>query len=657
MARWSAEGGDVRNTVTVINCGGTINMSGAQGARPDGQVAQSLQAVQAALSRQVTVKISDPFPRPPDSSNLGYAAWDVIFDALKAELDWRHEALDHSGQPRGAGIVVAHGTDTMPVTSLLVALELSSIDLRVPVVFTGAHATPDDPRSDAVSNLTKAITLAGPGPDDRVLPPGVFVVIGQDIHLASRVTKVGTAPDAHGRYFESFPAPIGQVWGRSGRLELATHFLEALRRPESPVPIRRLGKLGHVEHLVLDAFATPVVLAHLRRRLSQQGERRCGVVLQGNFTGAAAWPALIDGVRALLSDGVVVAVGSRAVFEAFDPAPPGLCLIHRSLSHPAARLKLSWLLGTAHDVAWVGVAMGANLVGEVFETDALPDWIAYDTYPGARPGTEVVLVYPDIHRAVIDDAVARLQTHGRARRELYLYGFGHGHIPGPNASVGELTAHFVARERLGEVPGLALAPDLWAATELLAAYLQRFDRAALLAWLLERYEPLHDGLVHDWCEAAAHTRRQALRGRLREHLWAALGDFESQTGVGVRHKDSLLDGVLDEVHLRPASGTPPIREAVALDSTEDLLERVLSDCPVVVARRLVKDAVMAGSPLHAAVGEATDLGVKVHPRTQVARGKADTTRYEAGTLLLAVGAGGAVSEAESWRRRVLLPRT
>ena len=88
----------------------------------------------------------------------------------------------------------------------------------------------------------------------------------------------------------------------------------------------------------------------------------------------------------------------------------------------------------------------------------------------------------------------------------------------------------------------------------------------------------------------------------------------------------------------------------------DLVRTVLSLAPDAIARRLIKDAVMASSPLHCAVGRATDLGVRVHPRTQVTRGTTDPTRYEAGTLLVAVGAGGQGALSQPWRQRVLLPR-
>ena len=65
---------------------------------------------------------------------------------------------------------------------------------------------------------------------------------------------------------------------------------------------------------------------------------------------------------------------------------------------------------------------------------------------------------------------------------------------------------------------------------------------------------------------------------------------------------------------------------------------------------------MADSPLHAAVGRATDQGIRVHPRTQVTRGTPDPTKYEAGTLLVAVGAGGDHPKVRPWRIRLLLPR-
>ena len=645
---------DVLHTVTLVNCGGTINMSGAHGARPDDMVARSLAPVLRGQPAPVSVELRSPFERPPDSSNLGETAWEVVRSALLEEVAWRHAALDALGQARGAGVVLTHGTDTMAITSLLVSLDMAAERLRFPILFTGAHATPDQPGSDAVPNLTRAIALAGPAHLDT-LPPGVFVVVGQDLHLASRLTKVETSPDTDGRYFFSYPAPIGQVAGHGAVLKLEADFLEALRARPSPIPLVRTGRLGHVEHLVIDRFTDPRVLTDTEARLARLAPQRAtGLVLQGNFRASPRWPALAAAIRRLHARGTIVAVGSRAVWERLctDPTPVEVCLIPRSLSHPAARLKLAWLLGTERPPADLAFDLASNLVGEVFETDALPDWIAYETYPDRLPGTEVVVVRPDLRRTALDDAVQRLlDTPGR-RRDLHLYGFGHGHIPGPNTSIAQLVTDWLEGTPLA--CRLQAAPDLWSVVDHLVAHLRTLERPRLSAWLQARYHLLEPGIRQAILRAQAHARRTTLEHTLEAHLQAALHAFEADTGARLRDAAAPVRAACTAARWHDPQ--PPDPRALAGRSPPELLDQLLSLDLAPIARRLVKDAVMAGSPLHAAVGEATDRGVRVHPRTQVTRGTPDPTRYETGTLLVAVGAGGAGAQARPWQVRLLRPR-
>jgi L-asparaginase len=66
------------------------------------------------------------------------------------------------------GIVVLHGTDTLPNTGEVLHAELPRP--AVPIVLTGAMRPFEMKQSDALQNLTEAIFAAG------MLPPGVYCV-------------------------------------------------------------------------------------------------------------------------------------------------------------------------------------------------------------------------------------------------------------------------------------------------------------------------------------------------------------------------------------------------------------------------------------------------------------------------------------------------
>jgi len=80
-----------------------------------------------------------------------------------------------------APIVITHGTDTMVDTGLL--LQKSLPGLQVPIVLTGAMTPLGFEASDGLQNLTESLLAA------RVLPPGVYVVMHNQVFPVDRVRK------------------------------------------------------------------------------------------------------------------------------------------------------------------------------------------------------------------------------------------------------------------------------------------------------------------------------------------------------------------------------------------------------------------------------------------------------------------------------------
>jgi L-asparaginase len=82
----------------------------------------------------------------------------------------------------GAGpVVVTHGTDTMVETGLLLQKNLH--ELRFPIILTGAMTPLGFEGSDGLQNLTESLLAA------RVLPPGVYVVMHNQVFPVDRVRK------------------------------------------------------------------------------------------------------------------------------------------------------------------------------------------------------------------------------------------------------------------------------------------------------------------------------------------------------------------------------------------------------------------------------------------------------------------------------------
>lgn len=629
--------------VLVLDCGGTINMSRGLGARPADAIRGALRELRSAPPFEVV----SVFGRGPDSSNVGEREWTEISLALRTMDAARAAAARAAGEPRPAGIVVTHGTDTMQLTALFLALETAYVDLSAPVILTGSH-TPPGEGSDAAHNLARSLFVAAARGVDAQLPPGVYVLIGREIHLATRITKVSTEPDADGRYFSSFPEPIARVTlAREGRtppvrLMVDRRFLETIRpTAERPARVRPLGR---VEHALLDRACGPeALLSRLARLRAEAGP--AGIVVQGNFVGNPNFPEMAAGLVGFAETRGYVVVGSRRVWEELARHPRVL-LLPKSLSHSAGWLKLAWLFGTDADPA---VWLGENVAGEIFVCEDLPEWINYETFPGQLPGREIVITTPDLPAAALSDAMERLRGHTNAT--LVLYGFGHGHIPSGNEPVDVRVARFVEPFGLdgGVLAGLG-------AEELVAA-LQRDPAWHTLGPVLEERYTVRRGelrgvLFRSLAEAWSRSERAALRTDLRARLGAALeGTFAASRA------DELAGLLAADAPIRadPAALRAQVDARLGAFDKASSPAWLLTTVPDLVARRLVKDAVMASSARHAALGRGVDAGVQVEIRTLAMRGQTDCGRYEVGNLLLAVGADS--ERTPGWRTRALQPRS
>jgi L-asparaginase len=111
------------------------------------------------------------------SENLAPGDWLVIAAAVRRLVE-RDDA---------AGVLVLHGTDTMPYTAAALAFLLA--DLAVPIVLTGSRLPAQQAGSDAAANLRAALLAV------HAMTPGVYVVFGTGaehpahVHLATRVRK------------------------------------------------------------------------------------------------------------------------------------------------------------------------------------------------------------------------------------------------------------------------------------------------------------------------------------------------------------------------------------------------------------------------------------------------------------------------------------
>jgi len=185
--------GDLRffmKKILLLHCGGTFGMAPQE---PDQVLAPSefqheiLEYV-PELRQLAQIDIRIPFNL--DSSNVGLEEWSQLAGIIYDHMD----AYD--------GFVVIHGTDTMAYTAS--ALSFSLLNVRKPVILTGAQRPLSQLRNDARSNLIDAVELA------TMDIPEVMIVFGQRILRGNRSKKINVFS------YEAFDSPNFPYLGRIG---------------------------------------------------------------------------------------------------------------------------------------------------------------------------------------------------------------------------------------------------------------------------------------------------------------------------------------------------------------------------------------------------------------------------------------------------------
>ncbi len=128
------------------------------------------------------------------SENIAPEHWTETAKAVAKEID--HGA---------AGVVVAHGTDTLAYTAA--ALSFALQELPVPVILVGSQRSADRPSSDAATNLIGAVRTAAQAPFAEVAVAMHETISDQPIAL-HRGTKVRKCHTSRRDAFKSINTPL-----------------------------------------------------------------------------------------------------------------------------------------------------------------------------------------------------------------------------------------------------------------------------------------------------------------------------------------------------------------------------------------------------------------------------------------------------------------
>jgi len=273
-------------------------------------------------------KDSNPFIRL--SENIIPFDWAVIAEKIASRVN---QGVD--------GVVVTHGTDTMPYTASAISFMLSEVLLPVPIVFTGSIIPFTEKDTDAIQNLYDSIVFAAKSPLS-----GVFVVFHGNVFLGNRLQSIRP----HGKKFYSADDKIMATIRNDDFYELIegkSHKRSALSKRVTP----KTNIESKVTYLkVYPGFDPWYIEKAIEHRTK-------GVILELFHSGTASTDtteskySLIPAIKmcvenSILIFGVPSYNSSESIYITTKQLEKAGLILLDGISPEAAIVKLMWLLGT-----------------------------------------------------------------------------------------------------------------------------------------------------------------------------------------------------------------------------------------------------------------------------------------------------------------------
>lgn len=259
-----------------------------------------------------------------------------------------------------AGIIVAHGTDTMGYTAAAIAFAVRN--LPGPVIFVGSQRSSDRPSSDTALNVICAVKTAVEAPFGE----SVVVMHGctsDDYCLAHRGVKVRKMHTSRRDAFRSVnDIPLALIHPQQ-RIKLLTS--RYLKRSEKEPQL--LG--GFEEKVALIKFY-PGMHPEILEFLYEEGYK--GVVIEATGLGHVS-EKLLEPIRKMVKDGIPIVITSQCMWGRvnLNVYRRGVELIKagalpgEDMLPETAFVKLSWVLRRASDIECAYKLMLTNYVYEI----------------------------------------------------------------------------------------------------------------------------------------------------------------------------------------------------------------------------------------------------------------------------------------------------
>jgi len=334
--------------VAIISTGGTI------ASRVDYRTG----AVRPALSA------SDLYSVVPELSQIATIDAEILFSLFSENITpkhWSQTAKTVAKHIKNgvAGVVVAHGTDTMAYTSAAISFALQ--ELPVPVILVGSQRSADRPSSDAATNLIGAVKAASSAPFAEVVV-AMHETISDKTIVFHRGTKVRKCHTSRRDTFRSINAtPIAKMED-----EKITMLTEQYQKRE---PSKKLVLKPNFDEKVALVKFYPGLNPETIELYIEKGYK--GIILEGTglgHVGNYCFPAIQKAVE----KGLIVVMTSQCIWgridmnvydQGRDLLAMGVIPLEDMLPETAL-VKLMWIFGQIKDTEEAKRLLTQNIANE-----------------------------------------------------------------------------------------------------------------------------------------------------------------------------------------------------------------------------------------------------------------------------------------------------
>jgi len=335
--------------VAIVSTGGTI------ASRVDYRTG----GVRPALSA------SDLYSVVPELSEIAIVDAEILFSLYSENITAKHWSETAKNVAKhiengAAGVVVAHGTDTLGYTAA--ALSFALQDLPVPVIMVASQRSADRPSSDAATNLIGAVKAAAGAPFAEVVVAMHETVSDKSI-VFHRGTKVRKCHTSRRDTFESINVtPLARMENEQIMM-LAEDYRE--RNPSRKLML----KPDFDERVALLKFH-PGLDPKIIEWYVEKGYR--GIILEGTGLGHVG-NYCFSAVRKAVEKDVVVTMTSQCIWgrlgmnvydQGRDLLAMGVLPLEDMLPETAL-VKLMWVFGQTKDTEEAKTLLTTNIAHEI----------------------------------------------------------------------------------------------------------------------------------------------------------------------------------------------------------------------------------------------------------------------------------------------------